>query len=80
MAVAILSPPTLLPAPVAIGLFRASHRTFYTPDFEFLGWRPFAQQGITVHAMPDEHRHMFAPPNDQGFAAVLQARLDTAAR
>ncbi len=70
----------LAPAPVAIELFRASRRTFYMPDFEFLGWQPFALKGITVHDMPGEHSYMFAPPNDQEFAAILQARLDAAAR
>lgn len=71
---------TLAPAPVAIELFRASRRTFYMPDFEFLGWRPFALKGITIHEMPGEHSYMFAPPHDQEFATVLQARLDAAVR
>ncbi|AMR28563.1 hypothetical protein A0257_16655 [Hymenobacter psoromatis] len=71
---------SLVPAPVAIELFRASHRTFYMPDFEFLGWQPLALEGITIHEMPGEHSYMFAPPHDQEFAIVLQARLDAAAR
>ena len=69
---------TLAPAPVAIELFRASRRTFYLPDFKHLGWQPFALGGVTVHDMPGEHSYMFAPPNDQQFATVLQARLDAA--
>ncbi|TDN37316.1 non-ribosomal peptide synthetase [Hymenobacter sp. UV11] len=71
---------TLAPAPIAIELFRASRRTFYMPDFEFLGWRPFALNGITIHEMPGEHSFMFAPPYDQKFATVLQARLNATAR
>ncbi|MGI4739588.1 MAG: non-ribosomal peptide synthetase [Janthinobacterium lividum] len=70
----------LTPAPVAIELFRANHRTFYMPDAELLGWQPFALNGITVHSMPGAHNFMFAPPHDQHFAAVLQARLDNSAR
>lgn len=71
---------TLTPAPIAIELFRASERTFYMPDVEFLGWKPFALGGVTIHDMPGEHSYMFAPPHDQRFAAVLQHRLNEAAR
>ena len=69
----------LEPAPLTIELFRARNRTFYMADFEYLGWKPFAQQGIIIHEMPGEHSFMFAPPHDQQFATVLQARLDAAA-
>ena len=69
----------LEPAPLAIELFRARTRTFYMSDFEHLGWKPFARQGIVIHEMAGDHNFMFAPPNDQQFAAVLQARLDAAA-
>ena len=69
----------LVPAPLTVELFRARNRTYYMADPEHLGWKPFAQQGVMVHEMPGEHRFMFAPPHDQQFAAVLQARLDAAA-
>ena len=69
----------LEPAPLTIELFRARNRTFYMADFEYLGWKPFAQQGVIIHEMPGEHNFMFAPPHDQQFATVLQARLDAAA-
>ena len=69
----------LQPIPVAVELFRASTRTFYMPDAEYLGWRSFAQGGVRVHAMPGEHNYMFAPPHDKSFAALLQARLDAVA-
>ncbi|RZK58562.1 MAG: non-ribosomal peptide synthetase, partial [Hymenobacter sp.] len=69
----------LQPVSVAIELFRASTRTFYMPDAEYLGWRPFAQGGVVVHSMPGEHNYMFAPPHDKDFATRLQARLDAAA-
>jgi hypothetical protein len=34
--------------------------------------------GIAIHDMPGERSYMFAPPNKQGFATVLQARLEAA--
>jgi len=66
----------LTPLPIAIELFRAKKRTFYMADFNFLGWRPFAQKGVHVHEIPGEHNTIFAPPNDKEFAVVLQNCLD----
>jgi hypothetical protein len=48
-------------------------------DFEYLGWKPFAQNGINIHEIPDEHNFIFAPPNDKEFARILQQCLDNAA-
>jgi amino acid adenylation domain-containing protein len=62
-----------------IELFRAKKRTFYMNDFEYLGWKPFAQKGINIHEIPGEHNFIFAPPNDKEFARILQQCLDNAA-
>jgi len=62
-----------------IELFRAQKRTFYMDDFEYLGWKPFAQKGINIHEIPGEHNFIFAPPNDKEFARILQECLDKAA-
>jgi amino acid adenylation domain-containing protein len=66
----------LKPLNIAIELFRAKKRTFYMADFKFLGWMPFALKGVNVHEIPGEHNTIFAPPNDQKFAIVLQECLD----
>ncbi len=66
----------LVPYPVTVELFRAKKLTFYMDDFEFLGWKPFALNGVNVHEIPGEHNYIFAPPNDQEFARILQATLD----
>jgi amino acid adenylation domain-containing protein len=66
----------LTPLSIAIELFRAKKRTFYMPDFDFLGWQPFALKGVHVHEIPGEHNTIFAPPNDKEFAVVLQNCLD----
>jgi hypothetical protein len=39
---------------------------------------PLCAMGIAIHDMPGERSYMFAPPNKQGFATVLQARLEAA--
>jgi len=63
----------------SIELFRAKKRTFYMDDFEYLGWKPFALKGIRIHEIPGEHNYIFAPPNDQEFAEILQKCLDESA-
>lgn len=66
----------LMPQAVSVDLFRARKRTFYTDDFEYLGWKPFALNGVRVHDIPGEHNTLFAPPNDKEFARILQETLD----
>jgi thioesterase domain-containing protein len=49
-------------------------------DFEYLGWRPYALQGVNVHPIPGEHNSIFKAPNDKIFAKILQNCLDKAAK
>ncbi len=46
-------------------------------DYEFLGWKPFALGGVTVHDIPGDHNSIFATPNDEEFGRVLQRVLDS---
>jgi len=64
------------PLDITVDLFRAQKRTFYMADFDYLGWREFALKGVNVHDIPGEHNTIFAPPNDEQFAIVLQHCLD----
>ena len=64
------------PLDIAVDLFKAQKRTFYMKDFDYLGWREFALKGVNVHEIPGEHNTIFAPPNDEKFAVVLQQCLD----
>ncbi len=64
----------------SIELFRAKKRTFYMEDFEYLGWKPLALKGVSIHEIPGEHNFIFAPPNDKEFAKILQTCLDNAVR
>jgi hypothetical protein len=68
----------LTPYNGTIDLFRAKTRTYYLDDFEYLGWKPFALKGVRIHEIPGEHNKIFLPPNDTGFAEVLQKCLDEA--
>lgn len=66
------------PVPIAVDLFRAKKRTFYMDDFKTMGWKPYALKGVNVYEIPGEHNTIFAPPNDEEFAVVLQQCLDKA--
>ncbi|AKD57253.1 hypothetical protein SD10_22520 [Spirosoma radiotolerans] len=67
----------LTPQNIGIDLFRAEKRMYYIQDFEFLGWKPFALKGVTVHKVPGDHASLFNPPNDKEFARILQNLLDS---
>jgi len=67
------------PLDITVDLFRATKKTFYMADFKYLGWREFALNGVNVHDIPGEHNTVFAPPNDEKFAMVLQQCLDRVA-
>jgi len=66
----------LKPQNIKVDVFKAETRTFYVKDTAFLGWRPFALNGVTVHNIPGEHNTIFKAPNDKIFAAELQKCLD----
>ncbi|MFC5412531.1 amino acid adenylation domain-containing protein [Larkinella bovis] len=66
----------LKPQEVKVTLFRAKKQIAYKADFEFMGWKPFALNGVTVHEVPGDHLNLFTPPNDKEFARILQNVLD----
>ncbi|MBC6612094.1 amino acid adenylation domain-containing protein [Hymenobacter sp. BT507] len=66
----------LTPENIKIDLFRVKEKTHYMEDFEFLGWKPYAQQGIRIHEVESDHNYLFSPPHDKSLAATLQAALD----
>ncbi|MFI5153658.1 MAG: amino acid adenylation domain-containing protein [Chitinophagales bacterium] len=60
----------------AIHLFRVSKRLYFVDDPEFLGWKPYALHGITVHNIPGDHRTFLLPPNDKELAKILRDTLN----
>jgi amino acid adenylation domain-containing protein len=69
----------LRPQQVAVHVFRSQERLYYIEDFAYLGWRPYALGGVTMHDFPGNHFDIFAPPNDKESARILQAALDDCA-
>jgi amino acid adenylation domain-containing protein len=67
------------PHNIAVEVFRAETRTFYIEDTKYLGWKPYALKGVTIHDIPGEHNTIFKAPNDKIFAEVLQKCLDKTA-
>lgn len=68
----------LKPYNITVEVFRAEKRTFYMDDFEHLGWKVYALNGVNIHPIPGEHNTIFKAPNDKVFAQVLQKCLDDA--
>ncbi|MGB0932545.1 MAG: hypothetical protein ACPGVB_17305, partial [Chitinophagales bacterium] len=67
----------LRPLGVKIDLFRAKEQLFYVEDFDFLGWKPFAMDGVVVHDVEGNHLNLFDEPNGEIFARKLQGVLDS---
>lgn len=57
-------------------LFKAQKNTFYIPDREHYGWKPYALKGLNITTMPGEHSRLFANENSYHFAKQLDTILD----
>ncbi|WP_234737002.1 non-ribosomal peptide synthetase [Tellurirhabdus bombi] len=66
----------MVPYDGVIDLFRAQERPYFVDDFEYLGWKEYALQGVRIHEVPGDHSVMLQPPNDKEFARILQDALD----
>ena len=66
----------LKPVDLKINLFRAKQVDEYVHDKVYMGWKPFALNGIDIHDVPGDHYSIFSAPNDKVFAEVLQKVLD----
>jgi len=58
-----------------IHLFRAKEKRFYLKDFEFLGWKPYANK-IIVNEVGGDHVKLFNGTDGEDFAKILQRCLD----
>ena len=68
----------LVPFDGVIDLFRVTTRLYFLDDPKFLGWGPFAGQGIKIHDIPGDHKTFIQVPNNRDFARILQKALDEA--
>ncbi len=63
---------------IKVTLFRAKKQTFFIEDPVYYGWNKFCSMGIEIREIPGEHNSIFAPPNDELFAKILQEEMDKA--
>ncbi|MCX2484245.1 non-ribosomal peptide synthetase [Pedobacter sp. MR2016-24] len=66
----------LKPSDLQTHLFRVSKRLYYLDDPKYLGWNKYAKHGVQIHEVPGDHRTFLSPPNDEGFAKVIQSALN----
>jgi amino acid adenylation domain-containing protein len=59
-----------------IVVFRAKRITFYTDDFKYLGWRPYAKKVKSI-SIKGHHYSIFDEVNIKGFGEKLQSVLDS---
>lgn len=59
-----------------IDLFRSKIKMYYLSDRTYLGWKPFAKQGVNIHEVEGDHDHMITGPYSKGFAKTLQAIIN----
>ncbi|MGI4835688.1 MAG: non-ribosomal peptide synthetase [Janthinobacterium lividum] len=59
-----------------IHLFRSTEQLYYLDDVEHLGWKEFAQRGVTVHDIPGNHFSLFDTPHVYACAQAMQQALD----
>lgn len=67
---------SLMPFNDQVHLFKAKERIYFVNDFQYLGWRKYAQKGVKVYDVPGDHKTMLLQPHAQEFARALQQALD----
>jgi len=55
----------------SIDLFRVKSRMYFLDDPVYLGWKPFALQGIEIHEISGDHKTFLLAPNVQELSRVL---------
>ncbi|HTS44641.1 MAG TPA: thioesterase domain-containing protein, partial [Puia sp.] len=59
-----------------VHLFRVRKRLYYLDDPEYLGWKPYALQGVKIHTIPGDHKTFLISPNDKELAEIFRAVLN----
>jgi hypothetical protein len=63
-----------------IDLFRVQKRVYFLDDPVYLGWKNLAEEGVSIHEVPGDHRTFLLPPNDKIFANMLQSVINERSR
>ncbi|MES2703280.1 MAG: amino acid adenylation domain-containing protein [Bacteroidota bacterium] len=64
----------------AIDVFKVKKRLYFIDDRKYLGWAPYAKDGVRVHEVSGDHKTFLQSPYDKGFARMLQQRMDECAQ
>ncbi len=59
-----------------IDLFRVKTRMYYLDDPIYLGWKPYALQGLNIHEISGDHKTFLLSPNVQELARLLRSILN----
>lgn len=54
-----------------IDLFRVKSRMYFLDDPTYLGWKPFALQGLNIHEIKGDHKTFVLSPNVEELARLL---------
>jgi thioesterase domain-containing protein len=60
----------------SIDLFRVKSRMYFLDDPVYLGWKPYALQGIEIHEISGDHKTFLMAPNVQELSRELSRILN----
>jgi amino acid adenylation domain-containing protein len=55
----------------SIDLFRVKNRLYFLDDPIYLGWKPYALQGLNIHEISGDHKSFLLSPNVQELSKIL---------
>ncbi len=56
----------------SIDLFRVNSRMYFLDDPVYLGWKPYALQGIEIHEISGDHKTFLLSPNVTGIGPCAE--------
>ncbi len=60
----------------SIDLFRVKSRMYFLDDPVYLGWKPYALQGINIHEISGDHKTFLLAPNVKELSRLLGQIID----
>ncbi|MFT4095054.1 MAG: amino acid adenylation domain-containing protein [Niabella sp.] len=62
----------LQPFNITIHLFRVKERIYFLDDFTYLGWKRYAEKGISVYDIEGDHKTFLLPPNNKHLIEMIE--------
>lgn len=59
-----------------IHLFKVKERIYYVDEPKYLGWKPYAPNGLKITYINGDHATFLTAPNDKSSAELMQRELD----